>query len=129
MVEDIECSVAFYQGKLGFEVAGKWDPTGKLAWRRLVRDRSAIMLQQACEEDGSSADRGWDICFFFNCDDAARMHAELGTRGLHAQPPKAAFYGMNQFFLRDPDGYELCFQSAVTDLEGSQSPRSGSRGD
>ncbi|MBI3465478.1 MAG: bleomycin resistance family protein, partial [Planctomycetes bacterium] len=38
---------------------------------------------------------------------------EFVARGLEVDPPKAAFYGMNQIFLRDPDGYELCFQSAV----------------
>jgi hypothetical protein len=25
--------------------------------------------------------------------------------------PRTASYGMRQLFLRDPDGYELCFQA------------------
>ena len=27
--------------------------------------------------------------------------------------PQAAFYGMNQTFLSDPDGYALCFESRI----------------
>jgi hypothetical protein len=26
------------------------------------------------------------------------------------QPPKVAWYGMKQLYLRDPDGYLICFQ-------------------
>jgi lactoylglutathione lyase len=111
-VDDIERSAAFYREKLGFEFAGKWEPEGKLSWCRLQRDGSAVMLQQACEEDGPAAGRGRGVGFFFNCDDAGVMHAEFAARGLAVAPPQAAFYGMNQIFVIDPDGYELCFQSA-----------------
>ena len=49
--------------------------------------------------------------FFFICDDADAIHAELSGRGLHPAPPQVAFYGMKQVFLKDPDGHELCFES------------------
>ena len=113
MASAIERSVQFYQERLGFELTQKWEPEGKLGWCRLVRDGAAIMLQQACDEDGPAAGRGRGVCFYFNCDDVQALFAEFTERGLALQPPTAAFYGMNQIFVNDPDGYELCFQSAI----------------
>jgi len=110
-VQDIERSMAFYRDSLGFAVAGKWEPEGRLAWCRLQRGGSAVMLQQADEEDGPAAGRGRGIGFFFICDDVADIHAEFSGRGLQLASPEVAFYGMQQVFVTDPDGYELCFES------------------
>jgi len=112
-VQDILRSAAFYQERLGFELTQKWEPEGKLGWCRLVRDGAALMLQQACDEDGPAAGRGRGVCFYFNCDDVQALFAEFTERGLALQPPTDAFYGMSQIFVSDPDGYELCFQSAI----------------
>ena len=109
-VQDIARSVAFYQ-QLGFSVAGTWEPDGKLAWCRLEREGSAIMLQQAEEEDGPAEGRGRGVGLFFNCDDVDALHAEFISAEVKTAPPHVAFYGMKQIFLKDPDGYELCFES------------------
>jgi uncharacterized glyoxalase superfamily protein PhnB len=110
-VDDVESSLAFYRDKLGFCLAMAWEPDGKLNWCRLERDGAAVMLQQACAEDPPAVERGRGVGFFFNCDDAGAMHRELIANGLSVAPPELAFYGMNQVFVKDPDGYELCFQS------------------
>lgn len=110
-VEDIERSLAFYRDQLGFHMTEKWEPDGKIAWCRLVRDGTALMLQQSCEEDGPAAGRGRGVGFFFLCDDADAIHIELCANRLLLDPPTVAFYGMKQLFFKDPDGYELCFQS------------------
>jgi hypothetical protein len=78
------------------------------------RGGAVLMLQTACqEEDGPGGSRGRGVEFFFTCDDAHAMHAELTANGLKLDPPKVAFYGMKQLFLKDPDGYHLCFQNQV----------------
>lgn len=110
-VKSIESSVQFYRDRLGFEVALTWEPEGKLGWCRLERDRSAVMLEQSCEEDGPAVGPSRGIGFYFICDDADEMHSELTERGLHIAPPHVAFYGMKQVFVTDPDGYRLCFES------------------
>jgi len=117
-VQDVEQSAAFYRGKLGFEMTLKWESDGQLSWCRLARDGSAVMLQQACDEDGPPEGRGRGVGFFFNCTNADQIHAEFAARGLKLEPPKTAFYGMHQLFVTDPDGYELCFQSATEDKQG-----------
>lgn len=112
-VQNIEVSLAFYRDQLGFEMTQKWEPAGKLAWCRLVRGNAAVMLQQADEEDGPPERRGRGVAFYFLCDDADAMHAELAGRSLSLDPPQVAFYGMKQLYLKDPDGYELCFQNEI----------------
>ena len=115
IVQDITRSVDFYCEKLNFKMTMNWEPDGKLQWCRLERDGSALMLQQACDEDGSPEGRGAGVSFYFNCGDADAEHARLAGGGLKLDPPKVAFYGMNQLYLTDPDRYELCFQSVVQD--------------
>ncbi len=110
-VDDIEKAVAFYCERLGFELVNKWEPDGKLSWCRIERGGVAVMLQQACAEDGPAEGRGRGVGFFFNCDDVDKAYAQFSANGLKLDPPAVAFYGMNQVFFKDPDGYELCFQS------------------
>ena len=113
-VDDIGRSVAFYRARLGFELTRSWEPGGRLSWCRLDRGGAAVMLQQAIAgEDGPAEGRGRGVGFFLLCDDADAMHTDFVSRGLTVAPPQAAFYGMNQVFVKDPDGYELCFQSAI----------------
>jgi uncharacterized glyoxalase superfamily protein PhnB len=113
-VRDIIASVAFYRDKLGFTQTAAWEPDGKLAWCRMQRGAAAIMLQQDCpDEDGPAEGRGRGVVFYFNCDDADKMHADFIARGLKLSAPATAFYGMRQVSLNDPDGYSLCFQSEV----------------
>lgn len=113
-VDDVTRSVAFYRDLLGFELTQKWEPEGTLSWCRLERERAALMLQRACpDEDGTAEERCRGVGFFFLCEDAQDMYDELVAKGLDLEPPQVAFYGMNQLFLKDPDGYDLCFQNQV----------------
>ena len=109
-VQDLTRSLAFYQ-QLGFNLSGTWEPDGKLSWCRLGRAESALMLQQAEEEDGPAEGRGRGVRLFFICDDVDALHAEFIGAGVTIESPQLAFYGMKQIFLKDPDGYELCFES------------------
>jgi uncharacterized glyoxalase superfamily protein PhnB len=115
IVSDIERSVAFYHDRLGFTLARQaTDSKGKIFWCRLERGGCSVMLQQAEEEeDGPAEGRGRGVIFYFICDDADVMYAELSGRGLRLDPPSVAYYGMKQVFVPEPDGYELCFESEV----------------
>ena len=110
LVRDVARAVAFYTGRLGFRMTRSWEPDGCLRWCRVVRDGAAVMLEQG---DADAAPRGRGVTFYFVCDDADAMHAELAARGLRPPSPGVAFYGMKQVHVTDPDGYELCFESPV----------------
>lgn len=110
---NIDASVRFYRDRLGFTLAKTWEPEGELEWCRLERDGAAVMLQRACDEDGPADGRGLGVRFYFICDDVRAEYERLRTYDLDVMPPTVAFYGMNQLFVTDPDGYELCFETPV----------------
>lgn len=111
MVQDMQRSAQFYQETLGFEMVEQWTPDGKLSWCKLRRGGTAIMLQLACDEDGDPGSWPNGMSLFVHCEDADAVYAEFVARGADVKPPSVSFYGMKQLFLRDPDGYELCFQN------------------
>ena len=113
-VQDIERSVQFYRDQLGFALVGRADAQGKMFWCRLERGGASIMLQQAEDEDGPAEGRGRGVAFYFVCDDADAIYAELSSCGLQLDPPKVAYYGMKQLFVPEPDGYCICFESETT---------------
>lgn len=112
-VTDIERSIAFYRDQLGFDVVGDAKSDGRIFWCRLKRGGASIMLQQAEAEDGPAAGRGRGVGFYFVCDDADAIYAELTGRGLKLKPPTTADYGMRQVFVPEPDGYSICFESQI----------------
>jgi uncharacterized glyoxalase superfamily protein PhnB len=111
MVADIGRSVDFYCRQLGFKPTNSYAPDGKLCWCRVERGNAVIMLQQACEEDGPADGRGRGVTFYLTCEDADAICTEFRAAGLDVEPPTVTFYGMNQLFVKDPDGYQLCFQN------------------
>jgi glyoxylase I family protein len=110
-VTDIERSVAFYRDELGFSVAGEAESNGKLFWCRVVRGGASLMLQQADEEDGPPAQWGRGVAFYFVCDEVDALERELARAGVAHEPVSVAEYGMKQLFVREPDGYLVCFES------------------
>ena len=48
------------------------------------------------------------------CSSAARMlkgaYEHLRARQVTVEPPTVAPYGMRQLYVKDPDGFTLCFQ-------------------
>ena len=113
VVSDIDNSTAFYRDGLGFELAEHWSPNGRLAWCRIERGTAGLMLQQACDDDPPAGTCGKGVTFYFICDDADAIYQEITGRGVTATQPEVAFYGMNQTFVTDPDGYQLCFENPI----------------
>jgi lactoylglutathione lyase len=113
MVKDMEASLAFYTGKLGFTIAIDWQPRGKIEWCWLTRDAIAIMLQEPRSADhpafvGEMPGKGMSICF--QCMDALALYHEFTAKGVEIQEP---FVGNNLWVVafNDPDGYRLDFES------------------
>jgi uncharacterized glyoxalase superfamily protein PhnB len=102
---------------LGFALTGQAENEGKMFWCSMARHGSVIMLQEAEEEDGAPKGFGRGISFYFVCDDADAMYAELTSRGLQLDPPSVAYYGMKQVVVPEPDGYYICFESPVESVK------------
>lgn len=118
-VFDMRRSVEFYRDVLGFEVVSNSPPLqdALFDWALLRRDGIELMLNTAYEEDQRPAVPDArrvaahdDIGLFFACPDVDAMYAYLREKGVANKAPKVAPYGMKQLYVKDPDGYCLCFQ-------------------
>ena len=117
-VFDMPTSIAFYRDVLGFEVESTSKPGGEhFDWALLKLNGVELMLNTAYEDDArppvpdpARIAAHDDTAIYFGCPDVDAAYAYLRARGVHAQAPKVAPYGMKQLYLHDPDGYSLCFQ-------------------
>ncbi len=116
-VFDMPTSIRFYRDVLGFEVvsdAGGGDDTD---WCLLRRDEVEVMLNTMYEKpdrppapDPTRAAAHGDTTLFIGSPDPEGAWRHLVDHGVLAEPPVAQGYGMTQVYLKDPDGYAICFQ-------------------
>lgn len=126
-VYDIPTSLRFYIDRLGFTIVehsphcGGDDPC-RYHWVWLRLGAANLMLNDTYEFDDQRPSleehlkqRGpRDTCLYFGCPDVDGAYEELLARGVAIdRPPKVAPYGMKQMYLKDPDGFGLCFQWEV----------------
>lgn len=117
-VFDMPTSIKFYRDVLGFEVVTTSTPRGEhFDWALLRLNGSELMLNTAYEQDErppapdpARTAAHEDASIYFGCPDVDAAYAHIRARGVSVKEPKVAFYGMKQLYLRDPDGYTLCFQ-------------------
>ena len=124
-VSDIEKSVRYYTESLGFVMKNKWSPGGKLRWCWLEIGEAAVMLQQFWREGEDHKANvpkeklGVGVSICFTCRDALEIYRELKAKGVDAKRP---FVGNAMWVtaVRDPDGYELFFESPTDAPEESE---------
>jgi glyoxylase I family protein len=120
-VFDMPRSIRFYRDLLGFALTGnskaKSSDPDDVGWAMLQLSSATIMLNTAYDPDdvpeAPDAAR-WsghqDTCLYFSCPDVEGAYQHLMPRGFEVDPPKVAWYGMKQLYLKDPDGFGVCFQ-------------------
>lgn len=122
-VYDMNEALAFYRDGLGFALVADsgevGTPEGRFfhwCWLRL--GGAHLMLNTAYDEGERPPERDparqaahCDTGLYFDCPDLEAAAAMLRARGVECDGPTIAPYGMKQLWLRDPDGYGLCFQT------------------
>jgi glyoxylase I family protein len=116
-VFDMPTAVAFYRDVLGFTVVQQSSPGDDFDWGLLVLGGAELMLNTAYEKEGrpqapdpARVAAHSDTALYLGCQDVDGAYAYLRARGVDADEPKVAPYGMKQLYLKDPDGYVICFQ-------------------
>ncbi len=122
-VYDMSTSVRFYRDVLGFQVVSTSPVLGvdRFHWALLRLDNVELMLNTAYESDDdrpvvpdqARVTAHGDTGLFFGCPDVDAAYEELRGKGVITNKPEVARYGMKQMYVRDPDGYGLCFQWAA----------------
>lgn len=118
-VFDMPASVRFYRDVLGFEIIETSPREGdQFDWGLLRLNNAAeLMLNTAYEQeyrpsqpDSVCVAAHGDTCLYFGSPDVDAVYRHLLEHGVDVEEPKVAPYGMKQLYLKDPDGYSLCFQ-------------------
>jgi len=119
-VFDMPTSLRFYRDLLGFEIVAQSSPGDDFDWGWLRLEDADLMLNTAYEKEhrppwpeASRIAGHDDMCLYFGCRDVDGAYRYLRSRGLDVEEPKVAPYGMKQLTLKDPDGYQVCFQWRV----------------
>ena len=118
-VYDMPTSVRFYRDLLGFEVFSSSPPRSPddCDWVWLKLGDTELMLNTAYENDSRPPAPAAariaahdDTCLYIGCPDVDAAYQHLRAKGLDLSEPKVAPYGMKQLYLKDPDGFAICFQ-------------------
>ena len=120
-VFDMPASVRFYRDVLGFEIVETSPREGdQFDWGLLRLNDAFLMLNTAYEQEYRPAQpeqervaAHGDTGLYFNCPDVDGAYRHLLAHGVDVKEPKVAPYGMKQLYVRDPDGFALCFQCAA----------------
>lgn len=126
MIRSMEASLRFYVEGLGFRMTNQWIHNDKLEWCWLQLGDAALMMQEvippekyALELEGKA---GRGVSLNFICRDALAFYRAVKDRGIATKRP---FVGNRMWVtsLRDPDGYDLHFESPTdvpeeTEYEG-----------
>ena len=118
-VFDMVASLKFYCDVLGFEVvqtdSNTTAPNHNWVWLR--RNEIDLMLNTAYEygsrpqsPDPQRIASHGDTGLFIASPDVDAVYAHLLAKGIEVEKPNVAPYGMKQLYVRDPDGFGLCFQ-------------------
>ena len=116
-VFDMPASLRFYRDVLGFSEVRKSGEGDAVGWAWLRHGDACLMLNTAYDvgrrpaaPDPARVAGHGDTTLYLGCEDLDGLYAYLASRGVAAEPPRVAPYGMRQLQLKDPDGYGLCFQ-------------------
>lgn len=127
MVRDVRRSVAFYVDVLGFEpvafVSGENGmesglvPGRRYVWA-LVRSGAVEVMLQAEEslrtdvEVLSKCPIGSSATLYCETDDVGELYGRVRAGAEIVKELSTAWYGADEFYVRDPDGYVLAFAQA-----------------
>ncbi len=104
-VNNLEESLAFYEGLLGFEVS-KHTPESEPPMATLRAGRLKISLAQHLE---TMLKRGRGVSFFIGVGDVDDFYSQLRSKGVEVYPPADEGWGGRFITLQDPDKYRLFF--------------------
>ena len=116
-VFDMAESLAFYRDKIGFEIIA----SANLDWVYLRHGGATLMLNtrydprdiRPPQRDPVQVAAHDDTALYIACDDVDAAYEHLRSQGVATAPPQVAPYGMKQLYLKDPDGFTVCFQCPV----------------
>lgn len=131
MVSDIHRALAFYCDVLGFEhvmsvpaqseeVLMTYDDSRPLVYALVKHGAIELMFQEraSLQENVPAFDdvsaHGGTLTFYFEVDDIEDMARRLKGHAPVVRDLHTTFYGMREFYVKDPEGYVLGFAQQIS---------------
>ena len=113
---DIERSMAYYRDALGFDINFTWPLEGPVTYAVLARE-DAINIHLTLREDEVSMS-GTKAGIYIFVHDVNALFEEYQKSGAEITSALAdQDYGMRDFDVRDPDGYQLTFGTGLERMQ------------
>ena len=120
MVANLQRSLDFYAGGLGFSLINQWIPRDHIEWCWLQLGGAALMLQEIRKNNSVKKyeDRiqGLGVSICFQCRDSLLLYHQFKEKKLNPAEPFVG-NGLWVVIITDPDGYRLEFSSPTTVAE------------
>jgi len=129
MVENVNSTVDYYKDVLGFEfVIGVPENSQEVVAERqrdqelsfaILKSGNIEMMFQArkslTEEIPGFRDIsvGGSLTFYIEVGDVKRLYSELKNKATIVRDLRTTFYGKQEFYIRDCNGYILCFAGGI----------------
>jgi uncharacterized glyoxalase superfamily protein PhnB len=129
-VSDIDRSISFYRQFFGFHIIDSYEMEGHLAWCWMRVGEANLMLQQLSAEQQIRLDPaiGQSWLMYVRPNDLKALHSRLSEAGFPVTEIAETSYGASEFFVSDPDGYELWVSVPAAhgdDEEEEEAPKPG----
>ena len=114
MTEDVDRTITFYTGTLGFTLKDRYPQEGAATWAELKRDDVTVMFQSRqslAEEIPALQDTpiGTSQTFYTVVENIDALHAELQGKVEIVQEMHTTFYGIKEFSFKDCNGYIFAY--------------------
>ena len=114
-VQDIEKSIEFYRDKLGFDVTFEWGEPVQYA----VLKSGDVSVHLVVKDDPKYQPSSVHTALYVFVHDVDEVYEELKANGASITNEIAdRDYGMRDFDITDPDGFQLCFAMGISEDEG-----------
>ena len=111
-VNDLDKSLAFYRDVLGFVVGDLWKQGGKVLGAELKAGDIVFMIGQDDWKKGRDRRKGEGVRIYCTtAQDVDQLAAQVKARGgVLAHEPVTQPWGLRDFGIADPDGYNITIQ-------------------
>ena len=114
-VESVALSIDFYRDKLGFDVTFEWGEPVQYA----VLKRGGVSVHLVSKDDPKYQSSSVHTALYVFVHDVDEVYEELKAKGAAITNEIAdRDYGMRDFDITDPDGFQLCFAMGISEDEG-----------
>lgn len=114
---DMDATIAFYKGVLGFTLGDKFESSGEISWCEMTLSDAVLMFtQHETHTDGPKArDHFAQTTIVLYVGNVEAIYEDLVDKNVSVSPLRVTFYGMKEFDLQDPTGYTVLIGQPTTE--------------